>query len=450
MNYFNKKYFHFYKISFIIAPMQLKIKKMRGKFMQTKLLTEITRRKEKIAQNYLKGVGQILKKKRIELKMTQELAAIGICSNTYLSKIENNQITVNQEHLYLLMERMNIPTDKISFPSEMLEHLEKAVTLFFYRDVDGYTELYNHIARYDFAILLQVVKLGYYLLINDLEKAKIVHNEIFRYITVLEEYGFSVFLVFSSYYNIAIKDYKNARFTIDNIANNLYSEEQLYGLYNHAKFLAYGNLHLNTAALDAGFIAIQIFNKYANTNRINEFYIWKEIFSVYEGNFNLGTFVPNKLKHIENNLKNTYLVIMASRTKNPLIYLNHLEKDADNYLLGLFIKGKFHLDNSELEEYKKTLSELQELHYLKQSKIDFAGLLKSLKANDDFAIKENLINYCLDYAIQNQNLFFIEIITESISSILSKKNRYKDALIYKNKYNEYKQSFQLVQTITIK
>ena len=65
MNYFNKKFFHFYKISFIIAPMQLKIKKVKGKFMQTKLLTEITRRKEKIAQNYLKGVGQVLKKKEL-------------------------------------------------------------------------------------------------------------------------------------------------------------------------------------------------------------------------------------------------------------------------------------------------------------------------------------------------------------------------------------------------
>ena len=418
--------------------------------MQTKLLTEITRRKEKIAQNYLKGVGQVLKKKRIELKMTQELAAIGICSNTYLSKIENNQITVNQEHLYLLMERMNIPTDKISFPSEMLKSLEKAVTLFFYRDIDGYTELYNNIVQFDFAILLQIVKLGYYLLINDLEKAKIVHNEIFRYITILEDYGFSVFLVFSSYYNIAIKDYKNAKFTIDNIAKNLYSEEHLYGLYNHAKFLAYGNLHLNITSMDAGFIAMQIFNKYANTNRINEFYIWKEIFSVYEGNFNLSTFVFDKLKYVEKNLKNIYLIVMALRTKDPLIYLVHLEKEADNYLLGLFVKGKYHLDNSELEEYNKSLNELQELHYLKQSKINFAGLLKSLKAKDDQAIKENLINHCLDYAVQNQNLFFIEIITESISSILSKKNRYKDALIYKNKYNEYKQIFQSAPKITIK
>jgi hypothetical protein len=141
---------------------------------------------------------------------------------------------------------------------------------------------------------------------------------------------------------------------------------------------------------------------------------------------------------------------MALRTKDPLIYLVHLEKEADNYLLGLFVKGKYHLDNSELEEYNKSLNELQELHYLKQSKINFAGLLKSLKAKDDQAIKENLINHCLDYAVQNQNLFFIEIITESISSILSKKNRYKDALIYKNKYNEYKQIFQSAPKITIK
>jgi transcriptional regulator with XRE-family HTH domain len=450
MNFFNKKIFQFAKISFIIAPMQLKIKKMKGKFMQTKLLNEITRRKEKIAQNYLKGVGQILKKKRIELKMTQEAVAIGICSNTYLSKIENNQIDVNQEHLYLLMERMHIPTDKISFPNEMLEHLETAVDLFFYRDIEGYEQLFNEIKPYDFAILLQIVKLGYYLLIDDLQKATLVHNEIFRYISILEDYGFSVFLVFSSYYNLAVKDFKNSRFILDNVANNLYSIDKLYALFNYAKFLTYGNLHLNTIAMESGFTAQQIFNRYSNISRINEFFIWKDIFTVYEGNYDLGVLIPNKIINLNPDLKNYYLVIMASRSKNPKVFLDHLESEADHYLLGLFIKGRYFLRNSKIDQLEEVLDKLQKLHYLKQSKIDFARLLKALKDNNELLIKELLINYCLDFAFDNQNLFFVEIITESISKLLSKKNRYKDALIYKNKFFEFKQSLQLVQQITVK
>lgn len=418
--------------------------------MQTKLLNEITRRKEKIAQNYLKGIGQILKKKRIELKMTQEAVAIGICSNTYLSKIENNQIEVNQEHLYLLMERMHIPTDRISFPNEMLEYLEKAVNLFFYRDVEGYKQLFEEIKSYDFAILLQIVKLGYFLLIDDLQNASIVHNEIFRYISILEEYGFSVFLIFSSYYNLALKDFKNSRFILDNIANNLYSADQLYALFNYAKFLTYGNLHLNTVSMESGFAALQIFNKYSNINRINEFFIWKDIFTVYDGNYNSCIFTPSKFVNINLDLKNYYLIIMASGSRDPLIFLEHLEPNAELYLLGLFIKGRYYLKKSEFEALDEVIKTLQELHYLKQEKIDYASLLKALKNNNELIIKEILINYCLDYAVRKQNLFFIEIITESISNILAKKNRYKDSLIYKNKYFEFKQSFQLVMQVTVK
>ena len=450
INFFNKKNFQFEKISFIIARMQLKIKKLKGKFMQTKLLNEITRRKEKIAQNYLKGIGQILKKRRMELKLTQELVSIGICSNTYLSKIENNQIDVNQEHLYLLMERMHIPTDKISFPNEMLEHLEKSVTLFFHRDIEGYQRLYESIKSYDFAILLQIVKLGYYLLTEEIDKATLVHNEIFRYISILEEFGFSVFLVFSSYYNLAIKDYKNSRFILDKIANNLYSDDQLYALYNYAKFLTYGNLHLNTTAMDSGYLAFQVFNRYSNINRINEFFIWKEIFSVYEGNYNLSNFTSNRFFNINPSLKNYYLIIMASRAKEPLVYLEDLEIDSDYYLLGLFIKGRYLLHNSKSEELLEVITKLQELHYFKQSKIEYGRLLKALRDNNELLIKEILINYCLDYAVEKQNLYFIEIITESISKILANKNRYKDSLIYKNKFFEFKQSFQLIQNITVK
>ncbi|MDD3712984.1 MAG: helix-turn-helix transcriptional regulator, partial [Candidatus Izemoplasmatales bacterium] len=248
------------------------------------LNNELKRRKDTIAQFYYSGIGQILRKRRLELDMTQEAVSVGICSNTYLSKIENNQIVVNREHLYLIMERMFMDMDSITFPEEMIEYLEKSAKLFFYKDIYGYKALFDEVNKYQFSILLQIVKLGYYILIEDLENAELVYSESFRYLQSLEEYGFTMLLLYAGFYNLAINDYKNARIILDKVESLLFNDEILYGLYNYCRFLIYGNLNLQTKAFETGTIAVNIFNKHSNIIRINEVYLWRDVFAIYDGN----------------------------------------------------------------------------------------------------------------------------------------------------------------------
>ncbi len=55
--------------------------------------------------------GYLIKKERINKKMKQIWLAKGICSVSYLSKIENGQTSASQEILCLLAERLEIVTD---------------------------------------------------------------------------------------------------------------------------------------------------------------------------------------------------------------------------------------------------------------------------------------------------------------------------------------------------
>lgn len=418
--------------------------------MLSKLEIELARRWESCCQFYYKGVGQILRKRRLELNMTQEAVSMGICSNTYLSKIENNQIVVNREHLYLLMERMQMPVDEISFPEEMLEYLVKSVKLFFYKDVEGYTELFEEVSKYQFAVLLQIVKLGYYTLTEDYENAELVYNEVFRYLNSLEEFGFSVFLIYSSYFNLGIRNFKNARIILDKVENSFQNDDITFGLYNFSKFLIYGNLHLNMTASESAQNAINIFNKYSNIVRINELYLWKEIFSVYEGNYNNTYFNPNILKFATDKDRNFYLNVLASSSKDPLQYLDNLSEDDEGVLLGLFLKARYFLLTDKLEEYKATYDLINSLHYKLKSKIDYAYILKMMKNKEEILLKEYLINHALEYAIKKQNIYFMKAISISISDILAKKNRYKDALSYRQKLDNYIMSFQLSTQLSIK
>jgi len=418
--------------------------------MLSRLEIELARRWESCCQFYYRGVGQVLRKRRIELNMTQEAVSKGICSNTYLSKIENNQIVINREHLYMLMERMQMPVDEISFPEEMLEYLVKSVKLFFYRDVEGYRELFDEVNKYQFAVLLQIVKLGYYTLTEDYENAELVYNEVFRYLNSLEEFGFSVFLIFSSFYNLGVRNYKNARIILDKVENRFQNDDITYGLYNYSKFLIYGNLHLNMTASEAAQIAINIFNKYSNIVRINELYLWKEIFTVYEGNYDSSYFNPNILKFVTDKDRNIYLNVLASSSKDPLPYLENLIEEEEGYLLGLFLKARYYFLTDKIEQFKETYDLINGLHYKMKSKIDYAYILKMMKNNDEILLKEYLINHVLEYAIKKQNIYFMKSISLSISDILAKKNRYKDALSYRQKLDNNIMSFQLSTQLSIK
>lgn len=52
---------------------------------------------------------QVLKRKRLEKKRTLEELAQGICSPSYLSKIENAIVKVDEYYYQLLFEKLDIP-----------------------------------------------------------------------------------------------------------------------------------------------------------------------------------------------------------------------------------------------------------------------------------------------------------------------------------------------------
>ena len=56
---------------------------------------------ESIKKDY-QEIGTFIKKRRKDLNMTQDMISNGICSISYLSKIENNQIARGLPHKSLL------------------------------------------------------------------------------------------------------------------------------------------------------------------------------------------------------------------------------------------------------------------------------------------------------------------------------------------------------------
>ncbi|XMB72728.1 helix-turn-helix transcriptional regulator [Mycoplasmatota bacterium WC30] len=401
--------------------------------MDINLGISLIRRREEMYNFYYRGIGDRVKKRRKQLRLTQESLAKGICSNTYISKIENNKIVINKEHLFLIMERMGLPIDHIGFPEKMLEYLEKSIRLFFYKDLESYKELYEEVSKYEYGILVFIVRLGYYILFEDFENAQTIYNDMYRYLSSLEDFGFATFLIYGCFYNVGINDFQTARIILESIKDNMHNDEMLFGLYSYLKFVVYGNLNLINYSRDALDVARNVFMSYGNTNRMNDTLVISNTFKAIEGSYKTINFEINQLSSLTKSERNYYLIILGHSSGKILEYLDYLDPKGDNYLTGLYLKANYLFNNKKFDEYKEVKKEINDLHYQHKAQLDFGNILKLEEDSDKSFLKDYLINYVLSYAVRIQNIYIMKEITNQIVDILANKKRYKDALNYYRK-----------------
>ena len=77
----------------------------------------------------MNNIGLLIKMSRIQQNMKQITLAKGICSTSYLSKIENNQTVPSDEVLNLLVDRLNLEYEDLSTEQEK-EFLSEMYTLY--------------------------------------------------------------------------------------------------------------------------------------------------------------------------------------------------------------------------------------------------------------------------------------------------------------------------------
>ncbi|WP_185907811.1 helix-turn-helix transcriptional regulator [Psychrobacillus soli] len=78
----------------------------------------------------MSSIGYIIKQERLNQKIKQSVLAKGICSTSYLSKIENNSTVPSEEVITFLLKRLNLEIDKLSNEEEN-------------KFIDAFSELYK-------------------------------------------------------------------------------------------------------------------------------------------------------------------------------------------------------------------------------------------------------------------------------------------------------------------
>jgi HTH-type transcriptional regulator, quorum sensing regulator NprR len=131
----------------------------------------------------LKTSGERIKYLRVLKHMKQSDLAKGICSVSYLSKIENNVINPSHEVENLLMKRLGLSEEVSNSNNELHTKLKKWHTSLLGENIEEATSQYNEISLkisnkvdYNLFIRYKIYSLSYFLLVGDLNSAKeVIH-----------------------------------------------------------------------------------------------------------------------------------------------------------------------------------------------------------------------------------------------------------------------------------
>lgn len=401
--------------------------------MELYLCTE-KRRKAK-EEFYLRALGALIKKHRLKMNMSQLELAIGICSNTYISKLENNRALPGWEQLMLLMERVDLDPSKVSFPREALDYLEKAMECFYRSDVEGYRSIIDEIDKYEFAILLELTRFGYYVLREDYETARDYYNNLFRYLSSLEDYGFSVFLLFACFYNHGVGEVERAR-TILGIANrHLMMTNRVRVMFAFAGVLIYNNIRMYEQAFGGYQTCTADFTQTFNTARLMQLMIVRKMQKIDEGTFHESMVDDRDVGYLMPVSKAKYLFKLASFSKTPDKYLKKIGKDNPYHGLALCKLAEVY-DSEDQEAFDDTISELKAHQSRQGSAFDFLRLIEFARDKHSMEYKEFLAKQVLPKAIDSGDVDAIEQVIETIIDILQYNSRYKDALSYRKKFKK--------------
>ncbi len=420
------------------------LRAFRERKLMYKLRNDLIRRHEAIVKYYKKTIGQAIKKARGNLDMTQESLANGICSNTYISKIENNQIEANRENLLLIMEKMNMAPESIVFPEDMVGYLEDSLLYFFYKEKERYAALFKEVEKYEVAVLIQICKLGYHVLMEEYDKAEPINDEIYQYLDSLEDFGLNSFLLFSCFYNIGIGNFKTAKAIIDRIDVKHHTSGLKSGLYHYANFLIYGNIYRFNKSRESLYHCQHIFFSNEARSRYDDLSAWKSIFSIYEGEESKTHFDRYDYANFCSKERNYFLLVNLLKSDEQEKILQYFDKNQWYYQAGCFIVAKKFLSRDNRNKYEFYLNEIKESspRNFEDNPIDFANLLTLFENGSRMQYKDYLANVCLPYANKIQNLFFMNCLTYEISEILAENKRYKDSLTYIRKNMQKVQSIQ--------
>jgi len=381
---------------------------------------------------------QIIKNERIKRNQTLESMAKGICSISYLSKMENNTIKPSEEYVKALLERVDVNYDEIIDDDYDLE-VKKVIKYYFYNENDKIREVYLKNKKNHFDARLELIGSLVDLIDNRFNDFKEKISEIDEVKNALKGIN-SVFLVYlvSEYY---IKNYEFKKsyyylkcldeLNIDNYEMKRLIDESLlyigvilkkyplvykkYQEIRNNEILGYPTIRKNKNKLLVSYIETEEFNKE---------YLQLDFIDIES--------IVNKNEMI------LYIVLLIFIKKHDyykaLNFINENNIIDNKSLLSLYGLIAYYLNDEKLKEkFLKCLDEyeLDEVciydYFLKFLKMKF-------DSDDSYQLFEYLRYLVIPYLNDHDDYILSDILKKKYVEMLIKLSRYKEATLFLCEY----------------
>lgn len=399
--------------------------------MNNSVLLSLKKRRDKFYEFYYRSYGQIIRKKRMELKYTQEYLASAICSNTYISKAENNQVAIGEDQLMLIMERLDISPNQYAKPETLIYFIKKTIRYYYFRDIDAYKKIIDKVEAYDFHAVIELIKLGYQILTKQEDEALSTHKMLLSYLSSLDDLAFQVFLIFGAEINMKFHKYDVAKDLIESSFATFYDYPELNVLIDYTKYKAYSRLHMHNGSAKLFHKLMIDFSHMGNMELMSEIMMINAINKETAKEQTHFRHLEYLLKHVDEELVNEYLLVKAINEDNPRHYVEKMPtQNSMAYLIGQYLIAKQSMKRKQDMSFKRLKESIGDLGRKLDSVIDFEYLLDLEEQGDLLKLKEYLVNPCLREAVQKQDIYLMDKTTKEIVDILKERNRYKDGLTY--------------------
>ena len=245
------------------------------------LKNKVNKRVINSSRNDFQDIGGYIKKKRKELNITQDMVSSGICSVSYLSKIENNQIVPKEFYVREIMEKLEV--EKEFFEKDLNDsiYLDRMLKGIFYLDDELIESTYNEIEDIEHNLTINLCKLAYYVYFGK--------NDDNQYVMMLENlvnnmtnFELKIYLLLASLYYISLDKLKIS-LEILILGNKLeITNDLLNALYSEYTYLVKQRLLKKNCSSDDYERAQSVYSRFHNIKRSVILALWKSYYIATE------------------------------------------------------------------------------------------------------------------------------------------------------------------------
>lgn len=408
----------------------------------TSLKNKVSKRiKNESLKTDFQEIGVFIKKRRKDLNLTQDIISNGICSVSYLSKIENGQISPNEYFVKEIMTKLEIEEDFLNKNLEDKSYLNKAIKCFFYMDMTGMEILFEEIKTIEDNLIINICKFGYLVSkFNRLNSDYVVSLE--NLVMNMSDLELKTYLLFSTLYFISHDDYKTALELLLMATELNVQNDYLTAMINEYLYYVKQRLLKKNCSSENFEEAYRIYTKYLNSERSTSI-VLNRIKYLSEEN-------PKQSLELLENVKTTLLkgfnhefyqylkarILFNLECYNEaVISLSNIKDDSQLFTSKMVLLYEICLleeDTEMLEEIKSILKEFRSKKSDLKDKVYFHFLTQKDEENK----KEYLRDIAIPFSIKTSDYHSLNFYIEYIMDICISNSRYKEATQYYKKYTK--------------